>query len=117
MFITIWNSGFTNRPHQQELAEALRRACLGLLAPRKIAEPHDVSVCVPDGWMNPEDPTMVIVELFFEALSLDNRKELAKVLGTTLRGVHHASALHREIRVVVRPTALNEYDRAALWSI
>lgn len=116
MLITVWNSGFAHRELQRALADALRRTCVGSPALKKIARPHDVSVCVPDGWMDPEDATVVIVELLFEVLSLNDRKELARVLGTTLREVHHAHALHREIRIMVRPTALNEYDREALWA-
>lgn len=116
MLITIWNSGFAHRDHQRELADALRRACIEFPALEKIANPHDVSVCVPDGWMDPEDATVVIVELFEQALSLAGRKQLAKLLGTALQELHHANTLHREIRVMVRPTILNELDREALWS-
>lgn len=116
MLITVWNSGFAHCEHQRALADALRRTCVGLPALKKIVKPHDVSVCVPDGWMDPEDATVVIVELFEQALSPAGRKQLAKALGTTLRELHFASALHREIRVMVRPTILNELDREALWT-
>lgn len=116
MLITVWNSGFAHREHQRAVADALRRTCVESPVLKKIAKPHDVSVCVPEGWMDPEDATVVIVELFEQALSLAGRKQLAKVLGTTLRELHHASTLHREILVMVRPTILNELDREALWT-
>lgn len=116
MLITVWNSGFAQREHQRALADALRRTCVGLPTLKKIVQSHDVGVCVPDGWMDPEDATVVIVELFEQALSHAGRKQLAKVLGTALQELHHASRLHRKIRVMVRPIILGDFDGEALWA-